>query len=208
MNYRRYRVLMTISALALGQITQITISSPFALASAASGLDLTAMGNTAVRAAAGKAMPIADRPPISSPSLGGWRLVRTTYPDGRDEAVSIMHTADALRSDPDFAGLTVLCGQHGLEILVILIEPFPPRSRPSITLGAAKNEIHFEASVVPPGAAILLPDDAVALAKGPWQTLQELPITVELGKTTIRGVVPLSGLGAALQTLMAGCLAR
>jgi len=74
-----------------------------------------------------------------------------------------------------------------------------------VTLGGPINEVHFEVSVLPSGAALLLPEDAMALANGPWQSQIDLPIRIEDGDTTIRGVVPLSGLSTALQTLTASC---
>src|SRR5437870_12087111 len=46
---------------------------------------------------------------------GGWRLVRTHNPRGGEDAVSVMHTADPFRSDPDFAGLTLRCAETGTE---------------------------------------------------------------------------------------------
>ena len=146
------------------------------------------------------------QPSSASPkNLDGWRLVRTPGPKGGGDVISMMRTADMLRSDPDFAGLSLHCGQKGPEILVIVVQPFPPRSQPRVTLGSTVNEAHFEASVLPSGAALLLPDHAMALANGPWQSLVDLPIKIEDGDTTIRGVVPLSGLNTVLQTLMASC---
>ncbi len=52
---------------------------------------------------------------------------------------SIMPTADLSRSDLDFAGLMLRCAQDGIEALVIVIEPRPPRARPSIKFGAERG---------------------------------------------------------------------
>ena len=150
----------------------------------------------------------AQRLPNKTSGIDSWRLVRTPRPDGGDDVISMMHIADALRSDPDFAGLTLRCGRTGLEILIIVIRPFPPRSRPQVTIGSANKELHFEASIVPPGAAILLPGDALALVTEPWQSLKEWPIKIEEGETTIHGIVPVSGLATAVQTLMTSCSPR
>lgn len=150
----------------------------------------------------------ADRPaepPASPKNPDGWRLVRTPGPKGADDIISMMRTADLARSDPDLAGLTLHCGQQGPEVLIIVVQPFPPRSKPRVTLGSPINEVSLEASVLPSGAALLLPDDAVTLAKGPWQSQVDLPIKIEDGDTKIRGVVLLSGLNTALQTLTASC---
>jgi hypothetical protein len=150
----------------------------------------------------------AQRLPTNTSGLDGWRLVRTPRPDGGEDAISMIHIADAVRSDPDFAGLTLRCGRTGLEILIIVIQPFPPRSRPQVTIGSTNKEWRFETSIVSPGAAVLLPSDASALVTGPWQSLKELPIKIEEGGTTIRGIVPLSGLTTAVQTLMTSCSLR
>ena len=131
--------------------------------------------------------------------------MRTPGPKAGDDVISMIRTADMLRSDPDFAGLMLHCGQKGPEILIIVVKPFPPRSRPRVALGGPINEVHFEASVLPSGAALLLPSDAMALANGPWQSQVDLSVRIEDGDITTRGVVPLSGLDTALQTLMANC---
>jgi len=148
------------------------------------------------------------QPSASPKTSDGWRLVRTPGPKSGDDVISMMRTADLLRSDPEFAGLTLHCGAKGPEILLIVVQPFPPRSKPQVTLGGPSNEIHFEASVLPSGAALLLPDEAMALANGPWQSQTDLQIRIEDGAATIHGVVALSGLGPALQTLMTSCQSK
>jgi hypothetical protein len=45
-------------------------------------------------------------------SMGGWHLVRTRNPYGGADAISIMRTADASRSDLDLAGLMIRCAGH------------------------------------------------------------------------------------------------
>jgi hypothetical protein len=147
------------------------------------------------------------QPPAASASMEGWRLVRTPNPAGGKDAVSITHTPDLLRSDPDLAGLMVRCGETGNEVLIALISPFPPRARPQVVLGGPGGT-RLEAKVVPPTALLLLPGEATALASGPWQSLAELSVQVMDDATTISGVVPLKGLGAALQVLTASCPAN
>jgi hypothetical protein len=144
-----------------------------------------------------------SRPSGTSGSMEGWRLVRTPNPTGGKDAVSVMHTADPLRSDQDLAGLIIRCGGAGNEVLIALISPFPPRARPHVVLGI--SPLRVEANVIPPGAAILLPGEASALASGPWQSLDELPVQITEDGTAIRGVIPLKGLPAALQALRANC---
>jgi hypothetical protein len=152
-----------------------------------------------------KRPPVAAAPPTVSTSMGGWRLVRTPNPTGGKDAVSIMHTPDLLRSDPDLAGLMIRCGDAGNEVVMVLISPFPPRAHPQVAIGEPGAGTRFEAKVSPPGVFILLPNEAIALASGPWQSLAELPVEIIADGTAIRGVFPLQGLSAALKTLTASC---
>src|SRR5208283_5096496 len=93
------------------------------------------------------------QPPLAAPQTqNGWRLVRTPGPKGGADAISMMRTSDLARSDLDFAGLALHCGQAGPEVLIFVVGPFPPRSKPKVTLGGPINEVHFEASVLPSGA--------------------------------------------------------
>jgi hypothetical protein len=150
-------------------------------------------------------------PPTASPATAGpWPLVRTPNPAGGRDAVSVLKTADITKSDIDFAGLMLRCGEHNIEVLVVLVRPLPPRAHPRVAVTTGGKMIDFTASVVPPGAEVLLPPEATALAFGPWQTASEL--AVEVGATEgddqpspIRGVILLAGLGAALAQLQANC---
>src|ERR1700678_3016016 len=67
-------------------------------------------------------------PPSRAQNVGSWRLVRTPNVRGGADAVSIMHIADSSRSDLDLAGLTLRCGENGIEALVVVVEPRPPRA--------------------------------------------------------------------------------
>jgi hypothetical protein len=135
-----------------------------------------------------------------------WRLVRTPDPRGGHEAVSITRPADTLRSDPDFVGLMIRCGETtDIEVLVALLRPLSLRAHPNIVIAYGGDQTVLPASVAPPGALILLPGDAASLANGPWRNTKELEIAVEDPTTIIRGVVPLDGLGSALVNLLASC---
>lgn len=137
---------------------------------------------------------------------GAWRLVRSPNPAGGREAVSIMHTADSAKSDSDFAGLMLRCGQKGdIEVLVALVQTFPPSSQPKVTTVAGQERSEFAAKIVPPGALILLPAEAVVFAEGLWQTKPHLSVEVEEENNIIRGYIPLEGLGAALRALRSSC---
>ena len=145
----------------------------------------------------------------SSELTGEWRLVRTSNPRGDADAISIMHTADTSRSDLDLAGLMIRCSSNSrAEVVVVLIRPFPLRARPHVALGKPGHEIQLEATVAPPGTAIVLPTDATTLVRGSWRALDDLFIRVDAGQDTIRGVVALAGLQAAFSELVASCPAR
>jgi hypothetical protein len=151
--------------------------------------------------------------PAPGPGTGLWRLVRTPNPLGGRDAVSVMKTANVTRSDIDLAGLMLRCGEGNIEVLVVLIRPLPPRAHPKVTVTVASRTTEFTASVVPPGAEVLLPQEATFLASGPWQAAPEL--SVEVGAvegddqpSPTKGVISLAGLGTALPRLQANCPSR
>jgi hypothetical protein len=139
---------------------------------------------------------------------GAWRLVRSLDPRGGPDAVSIMHTTELSKSDPDIAGLMLRCAGVGVEALVIVIEPRPPRARPRISIGALGANSTFDATVVPPFSALLLPKDAAALLAGPWQSAPELSIRIDGDQATVRGIVLLAGLRPAMDRLMENCASQ
>jgi hypothetical protein len=148
--------------------------------------------------------------PAPNPSTGQWRLVRTPNPAGGRAAVSIVKTADVTKSDIDLAGLMLRCGDSNIEVLIVLLRPLPPRAHPKVSTAVGSQTYDFIASVVPPGAELLLPLEATALATGPWQAASDL--SVEIGPVEaddqpgpIRGVIPLAGLSASLLLLKANC---
>jgi hypothetical protein len=141
-------------------------------------------------------------------SVGTWRLVRTPNPLGGPDAVSIMHTADPSQSDMDLAGLMLRCNDIGFDVLIVFLKPFPPRGRPNVKLTARDVTVHFEATIIPPGAAILLPAEAARLVNGSWQSSSELVIEVDYDRNAVRGVISLVGLGPALSLLTSNCPSR
>jgi len=139
---------------------------------------------------------------------GGWRLVRTPNPQGGPEAVSIMHVSDTAKSDFALAGLALRCGGTGIEPLLIVLEPLATGSRPQVVLTAGSTQSQVEASAVQGGLALLLPPMASNLAAGPWQKSNELSVEIAIKPIPIRGIVPISGLSKALQTLTQICTSR
>jgi hypothetical protein len=149
--------------------------------------------------------PAAAPAQASSAGLGDWRLVRTPNPAGGPDAVSIMQTADIAKSDLDFAGLMLRCGQTGVEVLIVLVEPLPPRAHPQVSVSTGGAALKLPATVVPPGALVLLPQDASALANGLWQNAVQLTVHVDDSSEQVSGVIPLAGLADALPKLLANC---
>jgi hypothetical protein len=99
----------------------------------------------------------------------------------------------------------VRCSESGGEVVVALLRSFSPRERPEIVLSADGAVTRFRATVVPPGAALLLPVEATALINGPWRSVNEIAIKVEDPQGVTSGVVQLEGLAAAYRVLMANC---
>jgi hypothetical protein len=134
----------------------------------------------------------------------GWHLLRSKNPAGGSDAVSMSRAAD-ISSDVDLAGLMLRCHDGRAEVIVAVVSPFSPHSRPTVTLRANGQEWRFETTVVPPGAQLLLPATATALASGAWQSANQLTVKISWQQTAIAGVIPIDGLRGALATLLANC---
>lgn len=150
------------------------------------------------------AVQLSPAPPDSG-AMEGWRLVRTPGPD-KNEIVSVMRTADIMRSDAEFAGIMIRCrAKSGLQIAFAVITPFHPRSHPKITVGIDHSNMQFQAEVIAPGSLIALPNEAEVLAKGAWQSAKELTVDIEGEGATIHGAVSLENLSGAVAQLQASC---
>jgi hypothetical protein len=190
------------AALVVANAATLVVATLFAIwrAAAAGGIDENAfdrcrtISDTAVRLRCFEdATAVGPPAPQAGPPLaGGWRLLRTPNPQGGKDAVSIMHSAELSGSDPNFAALVFRCVDPTFQVLVVLIRPLPPRARPQVFIGGEM----FQGSIVPPGAAVLLPPEASLSAKGPWQSLKTISAeVVEEDRTATRGLVSLEGLG-------------
>jgi hypothetical protein len=147
-----------------------------------------------------------DKNAASQRGRDPWRLLRTPDPRGGREAVSIIRTVDPLRSDPDIAGLMLRCGEKAdVEVLVALLRPLSFRSHPLVKVTAGTNKFSYPAKVVAPGELVLLPEEAAALAMGPWQQMHELDVAIEDPELNSHAIIPLDGLPAGLVTLRASC---
>jgi hypothetical protein len=136
---------------------------------------------------------------------GTWRLVRTPNPRSGADVISIMQPAEPSRSDIALAGLMLRCSERGFDVLIAFLKPFPPRTHPKVKLTARGATVSFDATVIPPGAAISLPAEAATLVKESWQSSLELAIEVTDDSNAVRGIVSLLGLGPALSLLIANC---
>src|SRR6516164_4941400 len=92
------------------------------------------------------------------------------------------------------------------EVLVVLIEPLPPRTHPKVTVSAGATTTEFTGSVVTPGALVLLPEKASALVEHAWQSIPELAVAITEDKRSLRGVIPVADIGSAMRTLQLNCL--
>jgi hypothetical protein len=154
--------------------------------------------------------PSAERTPSFSTGrvadIGRWLMLRTPGLDGNNETISILHTADALKSDPDFAGLMIRCREKlSLQVAFAVIRPFPPRAHPRVSISAGSGKASFEASVLPPGGLVTLPDEAEALTRGPWQSANEMSVEIKSNDYKVRGIVSLENLAGAIALLQANC---
>jgi hypothetical protein len=137
--------------------------------------------------------------------MEGWRLVRTPGPD-KNDVVSVMRTADIMRSDAEFAGIMIRCrAKSALQIAFVVITPFHPRSHPKITVGINHSNMQFQAEVIAPGSLVALPNEAEVLAKGAWQSAKELTVDIESEGAKIHGTVSLKNLSGAIARLQASC---
>jgi hypothetical protein len=143
----------------------------------------------------------------SAEQAGGWRLIRSAKPDAERGAAAILHTADFERSDPRIAGLMLQCGAHGVEAIIVVVEPFPAHAQLQVTLRTPDQESHFAGSAVPTGAGIRLPDDVTELAHG-WRKARELELKVTEGNAEVGGVVDLGGFPKALEWITAECMKK
>ena len=162
----------------------------------------------------GKATPpmggnaLADESMVAGSKSLSWRLVRSKAENGGLGASAILHTVEFERSDPRLAGLMLRCEKQGIEAIIVVVEPFPPRARPQITLRTPGQVFRFVGSIIPTGAGIRLPAEAADLVTGPWQKARELEINVSEGDKAFGGVVVLSGLSSALELLNAECVQK
>ncbi|MDQ8732554.1 hypothetical protein [Bradyrhizobium sp. LHD-71] len=148
---------------------------------------------------------LAGKAASATPLSGGWRLSRTSDPHSGTPQTAVTRTADLQASDAGFAGLMFRCTASRLEALLVMLDPVPPGSKPKVTIRVHGKETPFVAQVLQLGELLLLPDPAISLAATTWSTAPDISVEIDNGASTVRGVVPASGLAGALQLLRSSC---
>ncbi|MCK1396168.1 hypothetical protein [Bradyrhizobium sp. 1] len=138
----------------------------------------------------------------------GWQLAETRDSSSNAEIISIMHVADISKSDINLAGLSLRCGQNGLDAVLILLEPLRRASHPTVVVKTDTKRSEFEAAVIQGGEALLLSGLASNLTNSAWQTASELSIEIAASPNPIKGIVPIRGLAVALRSLPTNCLTK
>jgi hypothetical protein len=141
----------------------------------------------------------------STTLTGGWRLVKSRDPNGGGQIVSIMHAVDMTKSDFGLAGLSLRCGAIGLEAILILLDRVPSTPPPAVTLQAGETKARIDASVLQDGRTILLPFGATTVSNAAKKGATEVSVTIETQPQSIAGVVPITGLLSALNSLSVYC---
>jgi len=142
---------------------------------------------------------------------GTWQLARTHNPAGGPDTISMTKIVDGTRSDQDVTGLMLRCSEGAtVDVLVVLIAPFPLQTHPKVTVVAGSTSTDFIASVVAPGALapnalVLLPEKASALVEHVWQSVPELEVTIVEPHRSLQGVIPVADISTAMQTLQSNC---
>jgi hypothetical protein len=150
-----------------------------------------------------KAAPVPQQQPTASAT---WQLARTPNPSGGRDSISITKIANPTPSEQDVAGLMLRCAEGATtNVLIVLAAPLPPRSHPKVIVVAGATTTEFIASVVPPGALVLLPEKASALVEKAWRAVPELAVSIKDNNRALRGVIPLKDIGNAMQTLQSNC---
>ena len=137
---------------------------------------------------------------------GNWQLARTPNPSGGPDSISITKITNPTSSEHDLTGLMLRCAEGATtNVLIVLAAPLPPRSHPKVTVAAGAAATEFIASVVPPGALVLLPEKASALLENAWQFVPELTVSITADSRALRGVIPIEDISDAMRELQSNC---
>jgi len=151
-----------------------------------------------------KAAPVPQQQQPAAP--GPWQLARTPNPSGGPNTISITKITNPIPSAQDVTGIMLRCAEGATtNVLIVLAAPLPPRTHPKVTVVAGATTTEFIASVVPPGAVVLLPEKASALVEKTWQSVPELAVSITDNNRALRGVIPLADISNAMQELQSNC---
>jgi len=138
--------------------------------------------------------------------FGNWQLARTPNPSGGPDSISMTKVKNPTPSEQDVTGLMLRCAEGAtINFLIFLTAPLPPRSHPKVTVGAGATTTEFIASVVPPGALVLLPEKASALLESTWQSVPELAVAIMENSRALRGAIPVQDISDATRELQSNC---
>ncbi len=150
-------------------------------------------------------LPSASHRPSPFTSGVDWRLTHSPNPTGGAELQSILQVAEPDRSDLDLIGMMVRCGRNGPETLLIVLQPFPPRTKIAVKLTARGSSFDVNAGLIPTGAGLTLPIDVQSELSGAWHDAHELTIEIAGDGRKIAGVVKIDGLAPAVANLLPLC---
>jgi hypothetical protein len=150
-----------------------------------------------------KTAPVSQEQPTAS---GTWQLARTPNPSGGPDTISITKITNPTPSEQDVAGLMLRCAEGATTaVLIVLAAPLPLRTHPRVTVVAGATTTEFIASVLAPGALVLLPEKASALVEKTWQSVPQLTVAIMGEHYSLSGVIPLADITTAIQTLQSNC---
>ena len=145
--------------------------------------------------------------PQPEPAASGtWQLARTPNPSGGPDSISITKLTNPASSERDIAGLMLRCAEGATtNVLIVLAAPLPLPAHPKVIVVAGATTTEFIASVVPPGALVLLPEKASALVEKTWPSVPELAVSITDNNRALRGIIPIKDLSNAMRELQSNC---
>jgi hypothetical protein len=137
----------------------------------------------------------------------GWRLLRIPNRSDGFDTISISHAADFQKSDPNFAGLMVRCADGQLEVVAVVIEPYPPSAEIDLSIKIDDGRTSNNAGIIiPPGVMVRVPSDTAKLITDSRNPPEQLDVRlISRAGTTTKGFVKLAGLEPAMAAIKTLC---
>lgn len=138
---------------------------------------------------------------------GGWHLRRTQNTGGGVDFISVTHAADSRKSGHNLAGIIFQCAGGSLDVLMVVIQPYPSRATIDVTLKLDDEPVSsYRGSVVSPGVIIRLPQEAAVSLLRRERSTKELGVQLSYAsEPSTKGVVDLIGLAEAVDALTPTC---